>query len=162
MAKASRFTIVFAADGASITLAAGAHPPEVITLAAMPQRAREHCFQFGLETMTRNTVAGAAEKGWTDAQCHGYMARKVKSLVAGQLTMPGAEFHDFVTAWCKLTATADRAPAEIKLLAMDKAKRDAIIARPDVQLAMAEAKLARLTADVGNAPVATNLLDELQ
>ena len=144
MAKTNRFTISYAVDGSTMAISAGTCPPEVVPLAAMPSAARRHCFEFGLTTLVRNTVAGAEKAGWTDAQCHGYMARKAKMIVAGKFkASDGAEdFHDFVTAVVEAKNgnprdAAQRTAVETALLRIDGARRDEIRAGPRAPIAKA-------------------------
>ena len=157
--RPSRFSVIFSTDGAAVTLQAGDHPPEVITLAAMPADVRRHCFEFGLETMTRNTVAGAEKNQWTNAQCHSYMARKVKSLVAGQIRMSdGAqEFHDFVSALVKHTGKS-RADVENAILKWPQAKRDETRRHPTINRLVLEVKRDRLAMMIDESPTASELL----
>lgn len=164
MAKESRFTVTFAADGAAVTIMAGAHPPEVLTLAAMPADAKEHCFRFGFATYTRNAVAGADKAGWTDAQCHGFMRRKAAAMIAGQFKVSdgAADFHDMVTVALAEKGLPDdkRSAMEMAMLKKDTVWRDAFRSR--YKLPIAKARTARLELElVGMAPGSSDLLADL-
>lgn len=150
MAQRDRFAIVFAQDGAGVTISAGNFPPEYVSFGSMPAEARRQCFEFGFATYTRNAVAGAEKKGWSDAQCHGFMARKAKAIVAGQFRVSdgASDFFDLITVILaeKKLGAESRGAIEAAVLKKDTAWRDAARAKYRVQIAMARAE--RLAAEV--------------
>ena len=162
MAKESRFSVHFSVDGSEVKINAGTTPFEAIGLTNMPAHARRHCFETGLELLIRNTVAGAAKAGWTDAQCHSYMVRKARSIVAGQLRLSesNADFMHLVTALLAVKgwAASRRGEMEAKLLAMTPEWRKAAEAKYRVEIAQARLEYAQSQAHVG---AGADLLDDL-
>lgn len=162
--RKSRFMVVFANDGGSVTINAGVTDPEIIPLASMPTAARRHCFEHGLEQFARDAVANATKMNWSDSQCHGYMARKIKTIVAGQFRVGdgAADFHDFVTAIMRHSGKTDRSGVELAVLRWDTAKRDEWKNHKLIAIYMLEAKTARLAADLDPAaPNGSDLLADL-
>lgn len=161
MATTSRFMVHFTADGDNIVINAGATAPESISIANMPSHARRHCFETGLELLARNAVAGAAKAGWTDVQCHGYMTRKVRSIVAGQLKLSesNADFMHLVTAAMRVKGwPADRrGEMEAKLLAQTAEWRKGVERQYAKEIA--QARLEYVTAQTANA-APSNLLED--
>lgn len=145
MAKASRFGVVFAEDGATMTYWAGTESPAVLGISKLSASVRRAAEQLGFKTAIVNTCAAAAKENWSDAECMAQMRRRASAWVNDNWTVSdGArDFHDLVTAVMEATGR-DRPDVEKAILAKPTDYRDGL--RKKFHVRILQLKLERATA----------------
>lgn len=153
MAKESRITFTFAADGATVTATAAGLPSFVYSLDNMCAEARSEAFNLGVKTALQNTYAGAAKLGWTDEQCMAQVRRRAMGWAKAWSTGDAVrDFHYLATAFAEKTG---KDMAETERLLRELSADDRKLVEKKLSVRILELKLAdaqKRTTDAAHKP----------